>query len=1034
MSKNKLLFTFLGLLPFLGIGQTITVDDTQTLDQLIDGVLISGDCADVANITSPNNSSVAGEGYESYASFDATNANFPFTDGIVLANKEVTGIPDGTGDSGSNPPWDGDPDLEPLIQEPGNTNNATVIEFDFIPFVDEISFDYLLASNEWPNFVCSFADTFAFILSGPGISNVNSYNHDANPNTPDVQLDLGGLNIATIPGTNIPVSPVNIHLNDNCGAGTLGEFAVPQLFDQTFSDNGSTEFTGQTEPLAVNADVIPGETYQIKLVIADRGDSILDSAVFIEGSSFDIGEVDLGPDITLGSDEAVCEGDTITLDAGPGGTNTTYTWFQDFQEIPGANGQFLDVTESGTYSVAVAFSLDCLQTDSITIEFFPEPEVPTGETAELCAGGTVTLDGTPTNLSDIVNPQYQWFKDGTAISGATNPTIDVDEAGVYEIEVDAAACTNITGDFTVDVLDYQVDIVQPAQNCVDTGQTLEVSADVTGLSSAQESNLDYEWTFNGNTEITETIQLGSTQSVTLTTTVNGCERTSTETIEVYTNPEVSSSLGEATLCQGETNTLDATPDNASNLADISYTWFQDGTVLSGETNAVLQIDEGGNYEVEVDNNGCVATLSIDVNVIDYQVDIVQPAQNCVDTGQTLEVSADVTGLSSAQEDDLDYEWTFNGNTAFTETIQLGSTQNVTLTTTINGCERTSTETIEVFTNPEVPSLGNSIICPGDTSNLNATPDNASALADTSYTWFQDGAELVGETNAVLQIDESGNYEVEVDNNGCTTTQSIDVDLVDYNLDLGTDVTACTDAGGSNSFEIVPQITGIPDSDLDQVDYDWGNGETSGSIVVDANGTYSLTTTYQGCTQTDEVQVTFIQALAVDLGNDFQSCFTDQVTLTTGLPNDDPDISFIWTKDGSVLNNETSSSLAIEEEGTYEVEVNNQGCISSAMVDVTGYDVDNCTITQGISPNEDGANDCLDLAFLNDRSGIDNVQIFNRYGRKVFESNNYVDQFCGQDDDGDKLTTGTYFYVIKLAEEDEQFGNVAKGYIYISEEQ
>ena len=1034
MSKNKLLFTFLGLLPFLGIGQTITVDDTQTLDQLIDGVLISGDCADVANITSPNNSSVAGEGYESYASFDATNANFPFTDGIVLANKEVTGIPDGTGDSGSNPPWDGDPDLEALIQEPGNTNNATVIEFDFIPFVDEISFDYLLASNEWPNFVCSFADTFAFILSGPGISNVNSYNHDANPNTPDVQLDLGGLNIATIPGTNIPVSPVNIHLNDACGAGSLGEFAVPQLFDQTFSDNGSTEFTGQTEPLAVNADVIPGETYQIKLVIADRGDSILDSAVFIEGSSFDIGEVDLGPDITLGSDEAVCEGDTITLDAGPGGTNTTYTWFQDFQEIPGANGQFLDVTESGTYSVAVAFSLDCLQTDSITVEFFPEPEVPTGETAELCAGGTVTLDGTPTNLSDIVNPQYQWFKDGTAISGATNPTIDVDEAGVYEIEVDAAACTNITGDFTVDVLDYQVDIVQPAQNCVDTGQTLEVSADVTGLSSAQESNLDYEWTFNGNTEITETIQLGSTQSVTLTTTVNGCERTSTETIEVYTNPEVPSSLGEATLCQGETNTLDATPDNASNLADISYTWFQDGTVLSGETNAVLQIDEGGNYEVEVDNNGCVATQSIDVNLIDYQVDIVQPAQNCVDTGQSLEVSADVTGLSSAQEDDLDYEWTFNGNTETTETIQLGSTQNVTLTTTINGCERTSTETIEVFTNPEVPSLGNSIICPGDTSNLNATPDNASALADTSYTWFQDGAELVGETNAVLQIDESGNYEVEVDNNGCTTTQSIDVDLVDYSLDLGTDVTACTDAGGSNSFEIVPQITGIPDSDLDQVDYDWGNGETSGSIVVDANGTYSLTTTYQGCTQTDEVQVTFIQALAVDLGNDFQSCFTDQVTLTTGLPNDDPDISFIWTKDGSVMNNETSSSLAIEEEGTYEVEVNNQGCISSAMVDVTGYDVDNCTITQGISPNEDGANDCLDLAFLNDRSGIDNVQIFNRYGRKVFESNNYVDQFCGQDDDGDKLTTGTYFYVIKLAEEDEQFGNVAKGYIYISEEQ
>lgn len=871
MSKNKLLLTFLGLLPFLGIGQTITVDDTQTVDQLVDGVLVTGDCANVDNITSPNNSAVSGEGYESFASFDAANAAFPFDDGIVLATKEVSGIPDDTGDTGGSG-WPGDPDLEALVQDPGNTNNATVIEFDFIPFVDEISFNYLLASNEWPGFVCTFADTFAFILSGPGISDVNSYNHDANPNTPDVQLDLGGLNIATIPGTNIPVSPVNIHLNDACGAGSLGEFAVPQLFDDQFSDNGSTEFSGQTEPLSVSADVIPGETYQIKLAIADFGDTILNSAVFIEGNSFDIGEVDLGPDITLGSDEAVCEGDTVTLDAGPGGTNTTYTWFQDFQEIPGEDGQFLDVTESGTYSVAVAFSLDCLQTDSITVEFFPEPEVPTGETAELCAGGTVTLDGTPSNLSDIVNPQYQWFKDGAEISGATNPTLDVDEAGVYEIEVDAEACTDIIGDFTVDVIDYQVDIVQPGQNCVDTGQTVEVSADVTGLSSAQESNLDYEWTFDGNTEITETIQLGSTQSVTLTTTINGCERTSTETIEVYTNPEVPSSLGD------------------------------------------------------------------------------------------------------------------------------------------------------------------SIICPGDTNNLDATPQNASELADISYTWFQDGAELVGETDAVLQIDEGGNYEVEVDNNGCTTTQSIDVDLIDYTLDLGADTNACTDAGASNSFEIVPQISGIPDSDLDQVDYDWSNGESSETIVVDTNGTYSLTTTYQGCTQTDQVQVTFIQTLEVDLGDDFKSCFTDQELLTTGLPNDDPDISFTWTRDGSVLSNETSSSLAIEEEGTYEVEVNNQGCISSAMVNVTGYDVDNCTITQGLSPNEDGLNDCLDLTFLNDRTGIDNVQIFNRYGRKVFESNNYVDQFCGQDDDGDKLTTGTYFYVIKLSEEDDQFGNVAKGYIYISEEQ
>ena len=72
-----------------------------------------------------------------------------------------------------------------------------------------------------------------------------------------------------------------------------------------------------------------------------------------------------------------------------------------------------------------------------------------------------------------------------------------------------------------------------------------------------------------------------------------------------------------------------------------------------------------------------------------------------------------------------------------------------------------------------------------------------------------------------------------------------------------------------------------------------------------------------------------------------------------MPNDDPDISFTWFKDGSQLPNETSSSLEVEEEGTYEVEVSNQGCISNSTITITGYDVDNCTITQGLSPNGDG---------------------------------------------------------------------------------
>ena len=58
---------------------------------------------------------------------------------------------------------------------------------------------------------------------------------------------------------------------------------------------------------------------------------------------------------------------------------------------------------------------------------------------------------------------------------------------------------------------------------------------------------------------------------------------------------------------------------------------------------------------------------------------------------------------------------------------------------------------------------------------------------------------------------------------------------------------------------------------------------------------------------------------------------------------------------------------------------------------------------------------MDLTWLNDQLGIDRFRVFNRYGRKVFDETNYEDTFCGQDENGDELSTGTYFYVIDLAE-------------------
>ena len=62
-------------------------------------------------------------------------------------------------------------------------------------------------------------------------------------------------------------------------------------------------------------------------------------------------------------------------------------------------------------------------------------------------------------------------------------------------------------------------------------------------------------------------------------------------------------------------------------------------------------------------------------------------------------------------------------------------------------------------------------------------------------------------------------------------------------------------------------------------------------------------------------------------------------------------------------------------------------------------------------NGDGFNDCLILDHLEDEEDIDRIDVFNRYGTKIYELNDYVDQWCGDNQDGEIMPVGTYFYII-----------------------
>ncbi|WP_046759312.1 choice-of-anchor L domain-containing protein, partial [Kordia jejudonensis] len=478
MKKLPILFCILSFITLPFVSAQIIVDGTtNTLDELINDILIDSPCASANNVTSPNNSEMGGNTYQSYGYFNRNGSNFPFQDGIVLSTSNINEIP-GPNDeilSWGNLGWTGDDDIAELLQIPPNvTFNATVIEFQFTPTTNRLSFRYLMASEEYTgNFPCQYADAFAFILSGPGINSIQSYNHDANPGTPDINVNLGGKNIALIPGTNIPVSVTNIHNVNGCASGALGGFALPQFYDTGLSGAGDTDFNGQTIVLTAEEVVIPNQTYTIKLVIAENADENYDSAVFIEGGSFNIGG-DLGPDRTLALQTAGCLGETIVLDPGVSNPSAVYKWFKDGVEISGETGPTLSVTDPGVYKVEIMIIGGCNFDDEIIVEFVDDPVIAaTPNNIVLCDtdndgfgdfdftefDGMIT--GTMGPFSNFTVSYHTSQADADAdinpiISPYTNQTAYDEETIFVRLENSSVNGCFVTTSFTIDVADQPI--------------------------------------------------------------------------------------------------------------------------------------------------------------------------------------------------------------------------------------------------------------------------------------------------------------------------------------------------------------------------------------------------------------------------------------------------------------------------------------------------------------------------------------------------------------------------------------------------
>ncbi|WP_179336603.1 T9SS type B sorting domain-containing protein [Winogradskyella ludwigii] len=335
------------LLPFLitlitiysSYSQQITTDDSLPLEQLIQESL-GQSCVEISDISSSVNG--VSHGFNSFGYFERNNSNFPFANGILL----TTGSVNSAGNMMNTNPlneghdsWLTDSDLENALGIT-NTQNATSIQFNFTSIANQIQFNYLLASEEYQQeFPCFYSDGFAFLIREAG---------STGPYT----------NIALVPGTSTPVNTNTIH-------DEIEGFCTAE--NDTFFDGyslGDTNYDGRTTVLTATATILPSVEYEIKLIIADQTDNNFDSAVFIEGNSFNAnGIVDLGPDIST------C-GNSVTLNGDIQNPQAVYAWYQNNTLIAGEDNPTLEALSSGTYNVQITIPLNttsCVIEDTIVV-------------------------------------------------------------------------------------------------------------------------------------------------------------------------------------------------------------------------------------------------------------------------------------------------------------------------------------------------------------------------------------------------------------------------------------------------------------------------------------------------------------------------------------------------------------------------------------------------------------------------------------------------------------------------------------------
>lgn len=608
------------LAPVLCFGQLVVNNAApyNTAQFLVEGVLVGGG-VQTSNWTYTG--APAAIGY-----FDGTNSNIGIDSGIVITSGFITnaiGPNNSPGQTGANG-LPGDPDL--TAYSGFNTFDAAILEFDFVPQSDTLRFNYVFGSEEYPEFVGgSVNDVFAFLLTGPNPAG-GTYNN----------VNLANIGATTVPVTINTLNCQNFSAQYICNEPT-NTLCAPS-YNCTGAGSGVTiQYDGFTIPMQAEAYVVCGATYTIRMGIADGGDGILDSGVFIEGGSFTSPTLTINTiaSFTAGlSDTALIEScgsayielnrtgslnDTLIIPLNFAGTATNgvdYNLLPDTIFMLPDSGSyqlpftsFFDGIAEGVetliiYTDSIVTGCTVYPSDTILLTILDQPEVLINDipdTILACPGDSVTVQAQGSGGYGYF--RYLW-DDGSVDSVRTfGPTATT----TYIVEVRDTCDTQIATDtFTIIIPNYAPLSVSldSAQICL--GESLTSIANIIGGAPP----LNISWSIPGaDSSITWTPTSSQVLGIDIS---DACGNQVTDQVNIVVEIPPQAEFISTQL----TNQQISFDNNTTGAA--TYEWdFGDGSI-SSDFEPVHTYDQAGFFLVTLNAysaNGCFDSYSETVEVI-----------------------------------------------------------------------------------------------------------------------------------------------------------------------------------------------------------------------------------------------------------------------------------------------------------------------------------------------------------------------------------------------------------------------------------